>query len=84
MVARLVGLAERARGSTGLGMVSIILLVLVVLGGVFAAYILLHYVLFLLASHPKDAAKIGHELNQFERRQLVEWAAEAGRFPQAR
>jgi hypothetical protein len=55
-------------------MVSIILMVLVVLGGVLAAYILLHYVLFLLASHPKDAAKIGHELNQFERRQLVEWA----------
>ena len=69
-----VGLAERAHGGTGLGMVSIVLLVLVVLGGVFAAYILLHYVLFLLASHPKDAAKIGHELNQFERRQLVEWA----------
>ena len=61
-------------------MVSIILLVLVVLGGVFAAYILLHYVLFLLASHPKDAAKIGHELNQFERRQLVEWAPKPDDF----
>ena len=34
---------------------------------------LLHYVLFLLRSHPKDAAGIGHELNQFERRQLIEW-----------
>jgi len=47
--------------------------VLLVSGGVFAAYLLLHYVLFLLASNPKDAAGIGHELNQFERRQLVEW-----------
>ena len=61
-------------------MVSVILLVLVVLGGVFATYILLHYVLFLLASHPKDAAKIGHELNQFERRQLVEWAPKPDDF----
>jgi hypothetical protein len=48
-------------------------LVLLVSSGVFAAYLLLHYVLFLLASHPKDAAVIGHELNQFERRQLIEW-----------
>ena len=47
--------------------------VLLVSSGVFAAYLLLHYVLFLLASHPKDAAGIGHELNQFERRQLIEW-----------
>ena len=47
--------------------------VLLVSGGVVAAYLLLHYVLFLLASNPKDAAGIGHELNQFERRQLVEW-----------
>jgi SAM-dependent methyltransferase len=61
-------------------MVSVILLVLVVLGGVFATYILLHYVLSLLASHPKDAAKIGHELNQFERRQLVEWAPKPDDF----
>jgi SAM-dependent methyltransferase len=52
---------------------TIVWVVLLVSGGVFAAYLLLHYVLFLLASHPKDAAGIGHELNQFERRQLVEW-----------
>jgi hypothetical protein len=39
----------------------------------FVAYLLLHYVLFLLASYPKDAAGIGHKLNQFERRQLIEW-----------
>ena len=51
----------------------IVWLVLLVSSGVFAAYLLLHYVLFLLASHPKDAAGIGHELNQFERRQLIEW-----------
>src|SRR3954471_19962320 len=38
------------------------------------AYTLLHYVLFLLATHPKDASGIGHALNEFEKRQLVEWA----------
>jgi hypothetical protein len=38
------------------------------------AYTLLHYILFLLATHPKDAMGIGHGLNEFERRQLIEWA----------
>jgi cyclopropane fatty-acyl-phospholipid synthase-like methyltransferase len=41
--------------------------------GLFAAYVLLHYVLFLLVTHPKDAGAIGHELNEFEQRQMVEW-----------
>jgi SAM-dependent methyltransferase len=41
--------------------------------GLFAAYNALHYVLFRLAAHPKDASRIGRELNEFERRQLVEW-----------
>jgi hypothetical protein len=26
--------------------------------------------LFLLVTHPRDAGKIGHQLNEFERRQL--------------
>ena len=52
---------------------AIVWVFLLVSGGVVAAYLLLHYVLFLLASNPKDAAGIGHELNQFERSQLVEW-----------
>ena len=37
------------------------------------AFVLFHYVLYLLMVHPKDASDIGHELNEFERRQLVEW-----------
>ena len=40
----------------------------------FLAYNLLHYVLFLLATRLKDAGKIGHQLNEFEQRQMVEWA----------
>ena len=39
----------------------------------FVAYNFLHYVLFILVARPRDASKIGHELNQFEQRQLVEW-----------
>jgi len=42
--------------------------------GLFVAYNLLHYVLFLLVTRPKDAGQIGHQLNEFEQRQLVEWA----------
>jgi ubiquinone/menaquinone biosynthesis C-methylase UbiE len=48
--------------------------------GIFAVYNLLHYILFLLVTHPRDAGKIGHELNEFERRQLVEWAPKADDF----
>ena len=44
------------------------------------AYNLLHYVLFLLATRLKDASKIGHQLNQFEQRQLVEWAPQPTDF----
>lgn len=57
-----------------------VLLVVAIFGGVFAAYNLLHYILFWLATHPKDAGKIGHELNEFERRQLVEWVPRADDF----
>ena len=64
-------------GSAALEVASIIVLGVAIVGGVFAAYNLLHYVLFLLATHPKDAGKIGHELNEFERRQLSEWVPRA-------
>src|SRR5262249_61300041 len=46
----------------------------------FAAYNLFHYILYLLVTHPKNAGKIGHLLNEFERRQLVEWNPKAGDF----
>ena len=63
-----------------MGIASTITLVALILGGIFATYNLLHYILFWLATNPKDAAKIGHELNEFERRQLVEWAPKADDF----
>ena len=44
-----------------------------IVAAAFVAYNLFHYVLFLLATHPKDAGGIGHVLNEFEQRQLVEW-----------
>jgi len=53
--------------------VSIPIVAAAIIVGLFVAYNLLHYVLFLLVTHPKDAGKIGHELNEFEQRQLVEW-----------
>src|SRR5947208_13520913 len=43
----------------------------------FVAYNLFHYILFLLVTNPKDASKIGHELNEFEQRQLAEWTPRA-------
>jgi SAM-dependent methyltransferase len=46
----------------------------------FVAYNVLHYVLFRLAAHPKDAGRIGRQLNEFERRQLVEWVPRANDF----
>jgi SAM-dependent methyltransferase len=60
--------------------VSILLLVAAILVGLFVAYNLLHYVLFLLVTHPKDASNIGHQLNEFERRQLVEWTPRVDDF----
>jgi len=59
---------------------SIIVLITAIVIAILTAYSLLHYVLFLLATHPKDAGKIGHELNEFERRQLVEWRPKADDF----
>jgi SAM-dependent methyltransferase len=58
----------------------ILLVIAAVIVGLFAAYNLFHYVLFLLVTHPKDAGNIGRELNEFERRQLVEWTPKAEDF----
>jgi SAM-dependent methyltransferase len=60
--------------------VSIVLLVAAIIIGLFVAYNLFHYALFLLVTHPKDASKIGHQLNEFEQRQLVEWTPRADDF----
>src|SRR5215475_12816092 len=46
----------------------------------FVAYNFLHYVLFILVTRPKDASRIGHQLNQFEQRQLVEWTPQPNDF----
>ncbi|MGZ9102707.1 MAG: hypothetical protein ACXW3Y_07350, partial [Rhodoplanes sp.] len=66
----------------GMGMeaVSVVVLVALIIGALFLVYNVLHYVLFLLATHPKDASGIGQELNEFERRQLTEWAPKAEDF----
>src|SRR4051812_13801206 len=48
--------------------------------GILIIYTLLHYILFLLATHPRHASDIGHELNEFERRQLVQWVPKAADF----
>jgi hypothetical protein len=63
-----------------LEMASIIVVGALVVSGIFAAYNLLHYILFVLVTNPKDAGKIGYELNEFERRQLVEWAPKGWRY----
>jgi SAM-dependent methyltransferase len=60
--------------------VSILLLTAVIGFALFAAYNFFHYVLFLLVTHPKEASKIGHQLNEFEQRQLVEWTPRADDF----
>jgi SAM-dependent methyltransferase len=48
-------------------------LVVAIVIALFVAYNVFHYVLFLLVTQPKDASKVGRELNQFEQRQLIEW-----------
>jgi SAM-dependent methyltransferase len=55
-------------------------LVVAILIALFVAYNVFHYVLFLLVTQPKDASKIGHELNQFEQRQLIEWTPQPSDF----
>ena len=57
-----------------MAIVSIFLFIAAFIIALFVAYTLFHYVLLLLVSRPKDAGGIGHELNQFERLQLIEWA----------
>ena len=59
---------------------SILLVAAAIIVGLFAAYNAFHFVLFLLAAHPKDASRIGRELNEFEQRQLVEWTPAANDF----
>jgi SAM-dependent methyltransferase len=56
-----------------LNIVLIFALVVAIAVALFVAYNLFHYVLFLLVTRPRDAGKIGHQLNQFEQLQLVEW-----------
>ena len=55
-------------------------LVAAIIIALFVAYNFLHYALFLLVTQPKDASKIGHELNQFEQRQLIEWTPHPSDF----
>src|SRR5712672_223654 len=55
-------------------------LVVTIVISLFVAYNVFHYVLFLLVTQPKDASKIGHELNQFEQRQLIEWTPQPSDF----
>ncbi len=59
---------------------SILLVATALIAALFAAYNALHYVLFLLAAHPKDARQIGGALNEIEQRQLVEWRPTATDF----
>jgi integrase/protein-L-isoaspartate O-methyltransferase len=59
---------------------STLLLATALIVGFLSAYNLLHYILFLLVTHPKDAGDIGHQLNEFEQRQLVEWTPKADDF----
>ena len=60
--------------------VSTFLVIVAIVLGLFAAYNLFHYILYLLVIYPKDASNIGHTLNQFERRQLVEWTPKTDDF----
>jgi hypothetical protein len=64
--------------------VSILMWAVAIAGGLFAAYLVLHYALFLLMAHPKDASDYGLGLNEFERRQLIEWGAASRGLSQAR
>jgi len=57
-----------------------VVLAVAVAVALFAAYNAVHYVLFLLATNLKDATDIGHALNEFERRQLIEWMPRASDF----
>lgn len=58
----------------------VILVIALAAGALFALYNLFHYTLYLLVTHPRPAGGIGHELNEFERRQLVEWRPQPDDF----
>jgi SAM-dependent methyltransferase len=60
--------------------VSMLLWATAIVVGLFVAYNVFHYILFFLVTHPKDADTIGHKLNEFEQRQLVEWTPKADDF----
>jgi SAM-dependent methyltransferase len=57
-----------------LDIVFALLLAAAIVVALFAAYNLFHYALFLLVTRPRDAGSIGRQLNEFEQRQLIEWA----------
>src|SRR5260370_36078443 len=65
---------------TGATLVLTFQLVVAIAIALFAAYDDFHYVVFLLVTQPKDASKIGRELNQFEQRQLIEWTPQPSDF----
>src|SRR5258706_1287404 len=65
---------------TGATLVLTFQLVVAIAIALFAAYNVFHYVLFLLVTQPRDASKIGRELNQFEQRQLIEWTPQPSDF----
>lgn len=56
------------------------LFIVAIVIALFVAYNILHYVLFLLVTRPKDASTIGHALNEFEQRQLIEWTPKPDDF----
>ena len=56
------------------------LFIVAIVIALFVAYNILHYVLFLLVTRPKDASTIGHALNEFEQRQLIEWTPKQSDF----
>src|SRR6202166_4204938 len=63
-------------------MISIMTCLVAIVIALFVAYNALHYVLFLLVTQPREASKIGHALNQFEQRQLIEWTPQPSDFLQ--
>ena len=58
----------------------IFIFVATIIIALFVGYNFFHYVLFLLVTQPRDASRIGYELNQFEQRQLVEWTPQPSDF----
>ena len=59
-------------------------LVVAIVIALFVAYNVFHYVLFLLVTQPKDASKIGHELNRIRAAPTDRVDTAADRLSQAR